>query len=504
MQRISHTLTLAALLALPPVLQAQQGLWRYNLPAPILGTRGFQVAGNGDLLLPYARLAPDGSVIWQRNYQVVGSLLPAQMGHFAAQGSDLVGLGLYDVDFAYRLALLYTNADGQPTGGLRIDDPSAPVGLLGPWDQVVPAPDGGVLVLKGGAYYINADGSLRWALRHTEFQRPHSVAWAADGGFYGVGNGAGILRYGPDGQVVRVMNTLGDTYNGIQSITVKHAPVLHDHQLYVGISSTFMEAGVLRTNAGVMLMDTLGNLLGHVMNSELLSPPSENAAGAHLALAVVGDRLLATITIKAATSGTLAYLLDSDLQLGDTRWYALPQGGETYLSTAHPYDGTVVLGGSYMGGTLGGRVVPGTELGTCLDELAFEPAPIVVVAFAGTPDAATPVAVTLEPLTIASMEQPLLTVTQPCNFTGMEEVEPLQLRLYPNPAADVVTLEWQEPLPPHALLRLYDTTGRCVRQERPLGNTHRMDVSALAPGMYRLEMADLPGTRAGATVHVLR
>ena len=501
-QRLT-TILAAVLLCGPTLLHAQQGLWRHGFPAPLPGLAGTQVAGNGDRLAPGMRMSPGGQMLWHRGYTVAGADLPMQLGHTAEQGGALLTLGTYFAGTERALAVVYGDAQGQPTSGVRIVDPTAPYGMLAPWEMVVPAPDGGALVLKEGAYYLNADGSLRWARRYDAFQRPQSVAWAADGGFYAMSSGAGIVRYGPTGEVLRVLNTMGDRYDGILSSTVKYAPVLHDHKLYMGITTTFLDGGFLRTNAGVLVMDTLGNLLGQLMNGDLLSPPGQNAAGGHVALAVQGGRLLACLLITVSPATTLAYLLDCDQQLGDARWYAVEATGTTYVGGALPHNGTVVMGGAYGGDLMTARLVPGTALESCFPARNYTPAPLELTAFSGTPALVRTVAATVQPITVGSTPLPLLTPETPCTLVGLHELAGPVLRAYPNPATDVLLLQWPS-WTPGSLLRMYDATGRLVQQERPGGPAHQLSVAHLAPGAYRIQLVGTHGTQASLAVQVLR
>jgi outer membrane protein assembly factor BamB len=60
------------------------------------------------------------------------------------------------------------------------------------------------------------------------------------------------------------------------------------------------------------------------------------------------------------------------------------------------------------------------------------------------------------------------------------------LRLFPNPADDYFTLQWEQPTAAPAVLRVFSADGRLMRQRNiPAGTTtHREDVSAWPPGIY--------------------
>jgi len=503
MLHVRRSLLAALCLHGPFLLAAQQGLWQYDQPAPLPGLAGTRVAGNGDLLLSGMRIAPGGDVLWNRSHTVDGTSLPLQLGHATEQGGEVVFLGTYFAGSELALALVFADGQGQATGGLRIVDPTAPYGFMAPWEQVVPAPDGGLLVLKEGVYHLNADRTLRWARRYASDQRPRSVAWAADGGFYGVSEGAGVLRYGPDGQVLRVLSTLGDRYDGILAVTVKHAPVLHDHKLYLGISTTFLEGGFLRTNAGVMVMDTMGAVLGHLMNGELLSPPGQNSAGAHVALAVQGQRVLVGMVLALSPSGTQAYLLDHDLGLADARWHAVEATGDTHVNAAIPHDGMVVMGGAFGGKTMAARLVAGTSFHACFAPRPYTPAPLEIMAHSGIPAAAPPVPATVQAIAVNSSALPLPSVTRLCQLAGIAEQEAHSFRVYPNPASSHVVVDWPR-WEPGSLLRIQDAAGRCVAETMPSGPVHTLDMGDSAAGPYQLHVLTPGGTRITKALHVLR
>ena len=71
----------------------------------------------------------------------------------------------------------------------------------------------------------------------------------------------------------------------------------------------------------------------------------------------------------------------------------------------------------------------------------------------------------------------------------LEPGAPPQLRVAPNPAAGYVGFEWSKPPAGPVTLQLYDLNGRLVRQCNWAGDTCRIDLGGLAPGifLYRLQ-----------------
>lgn len=73
--------------------------------------------------------------------------------------------------------------------------------------------------------------------------------------------------------------------------------------------------------------------------------------------------------------------------------------------------------------------------------------------------------------------------------SGIREVADTRIRLYPNPADDMVTIETEEPMLNEAYT-LYDVTGRIVAGGRIHGRTTPVALSDLAPGIYTLQLRD--------------
>lgn len=73
--------------------------------------------------------------------------------------------------------------------------------------------------------------------------------------------------------------------------------------------------------------------------------------------------------------------------------------------------------------------------------------------------------------------------------SGIREVDDTRIRLYPNPAHDMVTIETEEPMLNEAYT-LYDVTGRVVAGGRIHGRTTQLVLSDLAPGIYTLQLRD--------------
>jgi hypothetical protein len=65
---------------------------------------------------------------------------------------------------------------------------------------------------------------------------------------------------------------------------------------------------------------------------------------------------------------------------------------------------------------------------------------------------------------------------------GIEEMKPLQISLYPNPATHTLTITTEYKIQE---ISIYNLTGQCVLQQRPSSNV--IDVSELKDGLYVIE-----------------
>lgn len=469
---------------------AQDGIRTYATVPAGLDPAQYGMAANGDLLVPNMRLAANGDVLWKRAFSAPGELIPGGFYSAVSHGSGLIALASVPVNFEYRTAVLELADDGAVISATRIVDPAADLTVAGVQDRIYSAPDGGYLVIKDNTYRFNADGTLRWARTYAGYERPLSVAWADDGGFYGVADGAGILRYAADGTPVRRMNTLGDTYDGTMSITVKNAPVLHNDLLYAGISTFYQDAGFFRINTGVMVLDTNGTILSTLMNQELLSPADDNALGAVVSLEVVGERLVVAMSQTSTTVGGRTYLLDCDLDLNDARWYVLPESEEYHVDAvfASP-DGRALIAGVYGNDRMQMRFVPGTDLGSCFGVRGYSPAPFVPIALMNAPGASTELPITLEDLTVASTLETSPAQSLACTFTGLPERVEARWQLAPNPATDALIISTDAPRM-DGVVQLLDAAGRVVLHARIAGPRTVLPVHQLPQGLYSVRLLD--------------
>ncbi len=67
---------------------------------------------------------------------------------------------------------------------------------------------------------------------------------------------------------------------------------------------------------------------------------------------------------------------------------------------------------------------------------------------------------------------------------NVRDIEQLGIKVYPNPVAEQLTVEWDEQLP---VLRIMDLNGRLVKMIRPLNTTINIDMNGVAKGLYVLE-----------------
>jgi hypothetical protein len=468
--------------------QAQQGLWRCIMPAPIIGAGPHTLADDGALLLPGRRVEMNGTPTWWNNYTPEGTGIPITMGNMIPHEGGLAAFGRLFMNGSVHTGLVFMDANGQPANGMYLEGGSPIPPIPGPWDMLVPTPDGGLLLLHENVYRLNAQGEILWARSYGEFQMPRSVHWIPNGGFYGVGSGAGIVRYASNGQPLRVMNTGPDTYGGELAVMVKHAPVLHEHKLYMGIGATFMQGGFLRSNAGVMRTDTMGNIEAVLMNETLLSPADDNTAGTHVSLAIVSGRLMAGLSLTAL-SGTLTYLLDCDTDLGDPQWYALPQEGETNIGRVMERDGIAVISGALDGEVMLARLAPGT-LDACFSPVAHVDAPLQLVAQAGIPQGAPEFTVLAQPMLITTTSITNLNSSQLCSITSIQEEHFPTFKLYPRPAQDHVVLQLDAPPATGLVLRVTDALGRPLLEQRITEQYTRLSVERFAHGVYQATLHD--------------
>jgi PKD repeat protein len=96
--------------------------------------------------------------------------------------------------------------------------------------------------------------------------------------------------------------------------------------------------------------------------------------------------------------------------------------------------------------------------------------------------------------------------TDSCWTSHCEEVDPfsmsvqdhasseLQWTAWPNPASHQLFIQAQGVLPARSTLHLFSADGRELRQERPVGWPHTMDVQGLAPGLYLLRVEGPEGS----------
>lgn len=93
------------------------------------------------------------------------------------------------------------------------------------------------------------------------------------------------------------------------------------------------------------------------------------------------------------------------------------------------------------------------------------------------------------------------------NFSGVASIEPLtkvgNMEVYPNPATDLVTVDWQT----NGIqqLQLFDVNSRLIKTIDVSGTNHtQLDVSTLEAGKYFVVLADKLKMRTAATIMVTR
>lgn len=459
----------------------------------------FAMAVNGDLFCDGGRFSGTGTPQWARRYTTAGALAPSNVRTYVQVGSDLVGIMSMIVDQEYRTVVVRTDAAGVPLSAARLVGPTVDLGptLLA---KVVPAPDGGWLVLTEEVYRFAPNGNLMWTKAYADFERPTSVAWTADGGFYGLANGAGILRYTAEGVPVRKLTSFPDYYGGVLATTQRQAPLLHEDKLYFGIGMLFQDGSMLRTNTGVMVTDTMGAVLGHLMNTETLSPADDNTVGVLIGLAIENDRLYASMWQNTQQGQGRNFLLDCALDLTDHRWYQMHAGDGGFVgATFVDPEGRVVLAGGHDGDLFHARFSPGTDLGGCFPSLGYAAAPVDFDAKLLAPGGITSPAVTLEPMTLSVVPHETAMPTLECTSIGVEERDTHGLLWALDPSMRALVVRGLEPAD-RKQVELLDASGRSVYAALHTTGTLTIDVADLSPGVYVLVVRTDSGVQGVAVL----
>ena len=77
------------------------------------------------------------------------------------------------------------------------------------------------------------------------------------------------------------------------------------------------------------------------------------------------------------------------------------------------------------------------------------------------------------------------TNTQEVLLTGIDDIEDVNIEVFPNPADDKVFLNSKETI--HSV-RLYDYTGQVLMKKSINDKSHQLNISELKPGIYFLMM----------------
>jgi hypothetical protein len=469
--------------------RAQNGIWSYNSGGSAYAWWP-TLASNGDLLTYQTRFSVNGSVVWRKRFDTDGTIAPFDVFSMAGHGSGVLGAAAYMIDFVPHLAVLNLNADGVLLEATEVVDPS----YVGGGGRIFSAPDGGFLLLSSSVCRFNAGGELLWARQYAENEWPQDPRWTPDGGFYAVSNGSGVIRYDRDGFPVRVLTTAGDQYNGINAIVPKHSLVFHQHRLYIGISAAYQESGAWRVNTGLLMTDTMGAILGVLMNQEAQSAPCANCIGAYVTVAESGGRLAVGMAQTVGNEWD-NYLLECDTDLADATWYQLPGGNETFVrATYFAPDNRVVLVGKYNNRLMQARYLVGSDMAECITGIGYVPAPLSVTAHASAPGPVVVPAIQLELLNASGFSNSAQQVTLHCDGVGLEENPVPLARVFPIPADDRLCFQAEAAAAPFSSATLSDAQGRIVRMESMLGSSGCLSVQALPAGCYTIKLVAQDGT----------
>lgn len=80
--------------------------------------------------------------------------------------------------------------------------------------------------------------------------------------------------------------------------------------------------------------------------------------------------------------------------------------------------------------------------------------------------------------------------TQNVPYVGIEEMQNLDAKMYPNPSSNFVTIEWETILGKNAILSIYDYNGKKVHEQQINGNQQLiLNTQSLSAGTYIVKIA---------------
>jgi hypothetical protein len=71
-------------------------------------------------------------------------------------------------------------------------------------------------------------------------------------------------------------------------------------------------------------------------------------------------------------------------------------------------------------------------------------------------------------------------------FTGINEQSSAHVKLFPNPANDILNLQFENELP--CIYKIYDAFGKCVANDNLAANMNAISISQLSNGVYFIEL----------------
>jgi hypothetical protein len=252
----------------------------------------------------------------------------------------------------------------------------------------------------------------------------------------------------------------------------------------------FLQDGTLRANAGVLVLDTLGQVQGQLMNHELLSPADDPTASGAAWVAMRNGRLVASLSMTGTVGGWRNYLLDCAADLSDAHWYRGGTGNTTYYTQVLSGPQGVVVTGEVADEVMQLRFEAGTDLSPCLPTVPYIAAPLELVPNSGIPAAYTVATPNVDLQVVTSTPLNILTASPVCAAIGLTEQQMEAPTLYPNPARGTVTVELAEWPAANAQCVLLDACGRVVLQQAITGTRTLLSTQGLAPGLYQVRVDD--------------
>lgn len=504
-------LTLSCLLLLlTAAAQVQLRAYHYLLTSAGPNMDRCTPLANGDIAYydqvqpTLARLAPDGSVLWVREFDGepgISDVLEQADGRLVAMLHMPIAPG---APAQSHPVLVGMSADGAVQWSKRW------IGAVGfaMTVQAYLAPrldDGFFLVYKpvamGGGnetlHAFDSDGALEWSKLYAEPGAiPARMAMLPDGGFHG-SNELFVTRYDDEGEPLWALGPMliGNTFAAIRDVGL-----LPSGELAFAFATNTQGSGCgvfCKPGIGI-ISDPDEAVQTFIFDTPGISSSDPNHLNVEMAVTASHIMLVAPNSTAGGTQPSYVLLADHDLGNGQAHVVDLGTGGyvRTLRGTA---DGGAAITGRLVSTGIGqklvGRIAPTAQIGGC-----FAPAPVpfqpmensVSRLFNATISEHTAAWL---PFPVETMDR-TLTMQAWCLYTDMPDESALAggPQVYPNPAQDRFMVEW--PLPHAKRMRMLDAEGRVCMEQTITATQAQVDASGMAPGTYLLQLSALDGSGA--------